>query len=235
MSAADKYFQFPLSTLIGQWNTSAAIVQAIIDCGIWHLFEHIPSELLGDAMQQMAERYADRNELVVGEHYEPDCDHDPFMAVTEYLNVPLGETQIAKAMIKTGKSAARFTTTGTSCRIRTDIARDMMDWPVNKTRVLVAVYAGVGADHYKWLSGPRLQMLAAGYSGKADAEQHGHRGILTADTVRYWVDELWRANLFQMASESRKKTYYSNKFSTDRALAAYLKELKPVPKRKVSF
>ncbi|MEO2015510.1 MAG: hypothetical protein ABGZ53_14175 [Fuerstiella sp.] len=235
MAATDKYFQFPLSLLIGKWDTSAELAHAIIDYGLMHLLKHPPRELDEDARFRMAERYADRNELVEGADYETDCDHELFMAVAEFLNVQLGVKDVQVAMERVNRSAARYSDSGTQCRVRTDIAWDMMDWPVNKTRVLIGVYAGIGQDKLKWISGPRLQLLSAGYSGKADAANHQFKGELTAATVRYWVDELWRANFFQMATESRKKTYYSNKFTTDRALAAYVKEVRPAEKRKVTF
>jgi hypothetical protein len=36
-------------------------------------------------------------------------------------------------MKRTVRSVARFSDFRTQCRVRTDIAWDMMDWPVNKT------------------------------------------------------------------------------------------------------
>ena len=233
MARTDKYFQFPISILQEKWNDSQTLVSKTIDVAVWHLFTHIPVELDADAMPHMAQRYADRHDLIEDHHYEPDCDHEPFMAVLEFLDIHYAKHNIADLMHNIQTNATDHPMTGTVCRVRGDIAFDMMKWPLLKTRTLIGIYAGIGQDQSHWLSYSRIQALAGGYPGASSVPKGRKKtNVPTLKQVRYWTEQLWMQGLFQVVVVNNRQRHYSIRFKDDAALEQHIMNTKK-PKKQV--
>lgn len=232
MGQADKYFQFPISILRDSFESTSDLCQAIIESSVSHLVDHIRPADFDNALPHLAERYADRHELVAYRDYQPDSDHECFLAAAEYLGFEFGSSHIHHVVTRFNRTGEQYPPNGTLCRLRTDIFWDARDhWPINRLRSLIAVYAGIGQNQSQWLAYSRIRALFAGYSGIQHAAQFNNEGLPSVKTVRYWIDDLWQRNLFQMVLANNTKRIYSNKFPDDDALKAYVQKTSRVRKR----
>lgn len=176
-------------------------------------------------LQWIADRYVERHNT-----YEPAEENVPIVAVAEYLNVSLSD-DIDAACAAIRDTAEQYGRGSTRCRLRTNILWSMHndDWPLLKTRFLIAVYAGVGQNKAHWLSRSRLAMLASGYSGKREWQRAGSPDLPTERQIRYWTEQLWMLSFFQLVLDGQKRIY-SNKFAGDQELGEYWKTLRAAKK-----
>lgn len=244
MARDDKYFQFPISILKCNkrtrtpWIVSAELAHAIVDVALTITADEIESRLNDpDSVFDIADRYADRYGLVY------DGDHEGegrMLAACELLNVKIGGNCVATATGRIRKSAKSFLPfSGTQCRLRTDILWSMIndEWPINKVRTLIAIYAGIGQNQSQWLAYSRIRALCGGYSGIADAKVHLNTKRKMASelpslkAVRHSAEKLWRSNFFQVVVVDSNKRIYSNKHQDDRALKEHISQTRKVKKR----
>ena len=194
MSTDDKYFQFPISLLRGSlprrepWASSRDLCQAITHVAVKCVADGADVSLDEEQAEMMAVRYCENRNI--------DCpeEHNVSMvAAAEYLGVTLPAIQIDQACEQLRMSACRYAVKGTQCRLRCDILWSMHsdEWPLLKSRFLIAVYAGIGQNRSHWLTRSRLATLAMGYSGKHEWTQAGSPTLPTERQCRYWVEQLW--------------------------------------------
>ncbi len=229
MAQQDKYFQFPISMLQSQWASSKDVCHAIVEVGIMHLVQHVPDEMSAESIPYLAERYADSHELEPD--WEPESETEKIMAIGEFLEVTIGAKGVIGGISSMKRTATLFPSTGTLCRLRTDILWSMREWPIAKAKVLIAVYAGIGQDQSKWIAHSRIRALCAGYTGAAEAKSDGNQRLPTQKTVIYWLEKLWRQNLFQMVVVNRNRRIYSLRCEDDATLEKHIREMSKPKKR----
>lgn len=221
MTATDKYFQFPILVAREVWTDSKSLCSAIIDIALCDMAVNAEERIDEQPLQYMAERYSDRHDAFGNEQ---------MMAAAEYLGVNLGMNEVDEAFDRMKRVADRFPISGMLCRLRTDILWSMTEWPLSKTRILIGVYAGVGARPSQWLSYSRIQTLAAGYSSVSEMPPGTPQPSMKQ--TRYWVDLLWRRNLFQTVTEGMNKRHYSIRHKNDAELRSYIQSRNRVRKSK---
>lgn len=227
MTAESKYFQFPISMLRCQrpsgepWTHSSDLCQHIIDVAVGDLAASIYGHIDEEVVIEMVERHCIRCDKP-----EPSAKHIEMVAAGEFLGVRFARSQtLNQSCEQIRKTAKHYPRIGTQCRLRTDILWSMHnDWPLLKTRFLIAVYAGIGQDQTHWLTRSRLRMLAGGFSGMAEFEQAGRPALPTEKQCRHWVNKLWEQDFFQMVLDGNR-SIYSNKFRNDRALQDHVRKV----------
>ena len=237
MARDDKYFQFPIKVLRDTWEDSATLGHTIVNVALQKKADEISKLLTDDSdYYVIAERYADRYDI----EYCGDDDEVALLAASDFLNVRLNNDSAYAAIERIRRAASRYQpSTGTQCRLRTGIVWSMIEdaWPVNKTRTLVAVYAGIGQNKSQWLAYSRIRALSGGYSGITDVKQKLvtktiiDQELPSLKTVRYWVDRLWQRSLFQLIVVQNNRRIYSNKHKDDQALRDYFLSQKKHRKR----
>lgn len=232
MAQEDAYFQFPISLLRGKryahadipaepWKTSQDLCQTIVSVGMDHMTEKTEPQAF------VIQRYVKKHGI-----HRPQSDYaQRLITVADVLGVAMPP---GKPWVSIQSDANRYPDGGTQCRIRSDILWSMHDeqWPLQKMRTLIAIYAGIGHNTSQWLAYSRLRFLAAGYSGRPDAEKHFKRGVPTEKSVRYWAERLWaKHGFFQLVLQSNNRRIYSNKFKDDLSLRTHILERKRPSKK----
>lgn len=222
MAQGDKYFQFPIAVMqrpVKESETGQSLAMKIVNAAIAHVARKMESDDSRWSEHQIQEFYIS---YISRRDVEASSDHQHFAyAAAECLNVNLQGNvgDITKLM---RQAAPR----GTTARLRTDIFWSMLkdDWNPNRIRALVAIYAGIGADQFKWLAWSRLCSLAAGFNKLDGLDSYWWRPSRSG--LKHHIDQLWlHRNLFQMVQEGsgkRMKATYSNKHKDDRDLAKTL-------------
>ena len=195
--------------------------RTILRVAIWQLSQRTDTNYEDDAnVTELVQRYVESTGCD-----DPSEGNYPICAAAHYLNV-LFPTETDAACHIVSDTAEQYPSGGTQCRLRTDILWSAIndEWPLLKTRTLIAVFAGIGRDQMHWLTYSRLQFLAAGYSGRKEWLLAGNPELPTLRQCRYWTDVLWRQNLFQMVLSGNRRLY-SNKFQNDRELGKHAKKI----------
>jgi hypothetical protein len=221
MSREDPYFQFPLSLLRSAVSSQALIQDAVA----WSLLNYGMSLEERDrklAARQYQDAYPERD---VSDENEV-CSAVAAAAVRMGLRIAgLSETAIhARELHDT------FPVDGMLVRLRLDIGLSARDepWPLLKLKTLCAVYAGVGSRKQARLNHKFLRAAGAGYSWSRELDE---THLIPVSSLRYWLEQLWVKNLFQMCLHGQQR-WYSLSCRDDRELAALVKRLSSQKGRK---
>lgn len=216
MAKTDAYYQFPVAMLKGALETQPTI-QRIVSYGLWHygcsLINTAP-----DQISLLAEEYAESNPQIKDIELN-NYHHQILLAASKRLGVTLG------GVVRTLKEAKdlhqQFGTTGTQCRLRSDLLWDAhnQEWLLNRFLTLVGVIAAIGDREAVRVSRERIRTLAAGHNSPKDATNE--LPILADGTVKHWLDKLRMQNIFRVC-KCGKFTWYSIRKASNGELAKYV-------------
>lgn len=230
-----RYLQFPLGILAIH---DGPLLDQISGVAVAHLAEHkltqyssSDDDLDEAAIIHAAARYRDRYRLPPP--YDCEFMDACYCASAAYLGlppIPHGGYLLDAYWHMTKDLYRPLAGKGLQVRLRADIFRDMMDrdWPETWVRILVAIYAGIGANSYKWLSISRIADLANGNQWQGDA----HTNVVTPKGVRCHIDKLHERGLFRRVKVNSRQMMYSIRHPDDDALAKEIQRDLNARKRK---